>query len=373
MAQDGHIYGLTSLYSQGGAYNHFFINTEWIQNLNLTVPKTIEEYTNVLRAFRDNDPNQNSKKDEIPLSFSGAFQLNWLAGAFGIRPHDNGIYTEGDKIMYGFTDERFREYLRWLNTLYKEGLLDSASFSQESAQINAKGSDGILGSFFGALNVDSTVGKEMASQYEYLAPLIGPNGDRGWNKESDVRTRSCFVITSENPYPEATMRWIDHLYSMEGAYMFNFGVEDKNYKKLDNGYYSFLIPEQYSTKLEYRCKEISPADGAIPMGSFDWREFGKVMEEDLPYYETLKKRDEAYKEVAKIRYPVLYFSEEQNREVSAISADLAVYVENMHARFIIGDVDLDSGWDSYCKTVNDIGAGRFVELYQDVFDKRNQK
>ena len=49
-------------------YFRWWINKNWLEKLNLAVPTTTEELKNVLIAFRDNDPNGNGQKDEIPLS-----------------------------------------------------------------------------------------------------------------------------------------------------------------------------------------------------------------------------------------------------------------------------------------------------------------
>ena len=45
------------------------INTTWLERLGLEMPETLEEFANVLRAFRDQDPNGNGIQDEIPFSF----------------------------------------------------------------------------------------------------------------------------------------------------------------------------------------------------------------------------------------------------------------------------------------------------------------
>src|SRR5690554_3248837 len=45
-----------------------FINQKWLDNLNLEMPETINEYYDVLKAFKNNDPNLNGINDEIPLS-----------------------------------------------------------------------------------------------------------------------------------------------------------------------------------------------------------------------------------------------------------------------------------------------------------------
>lgn len=66
-SSDGKSYYIGYLLSQNiNTDGHFFINRTWLDRLGLAVPTTIEELTDVLRAFRDRDPNGNGLADEIP-------------------------------------------------------------------------------------------------------------------------------------------------------------------------------------------------------------------------------------------------------------------------------------------------------------------
>ena len=55
--------------------NYMWINTRWLQKVEAEVPRTVDELTDVLRKFRDGDPNKNDKKDEIPLTFLSMWEL----------------------------------------------------------------------------------------------------------------------------------------------------------------------------------------------------------------------------------------------------------------------------------------------------------
>ena len=65
-----------------------WINTSWLKKLKLEMPKTAEELTEVLRAFKTGDPNGNRQQDEIPLTFLGMWELRFLGHAFGIIDND---------------------------------------------------------------------------------------------------------------------------------------------------------------------------------------------------------------------------------------------------------------------------------------------
>ena len=67
LSSDGRSYYVGFLLAQNlNTDGHFFINRNWLDKLGLAVPTTIEELTDVLRAFRDGDPNGNGLADEVP-------------------------------------------------------------------------------------------------------------------------------------------------------------------------------------------------------------------------------------------------------------------------------------------------------------------
>ena len=66
--------------------------------------------------------------------------------------------------------------------------------------------------------------------------LEGPFGDKLYTYvNSPLVTIGAFVITDKNPYPEATVRWVDHFYSDEGAKLFFMGIEGITYVELEDG------------------------------------------------------------------------------------------------------------------------------------------
>lgn len=79
-APDGNIYSLpageelgTGQEDIGSNPDFLYINQDWLKKLGLNMPTTLQEYHDVLLAFKTKDPNGNGKADEIPLSFVNAF------------------------------------------------------------------------------------------------------------------------------------------------------------------------------------------------------------------------------------------------------------------------------------------------------------
>lgn len=140
---DGNIY---SIQEHNLAYHvtmpyKMWINTTWLDNLGLEMPTTTEEFYQVLKAFKEQDANGNGDpNDEIPLSTcTGGANVEidgFIMNAFTQNEPNNTnakrirVNDEG-KVEASFTDENYREGLRFLNRLYEEGLLYQDAFTQD--------------------------------------------------------------------------------------------------------------------------------------------------------------------------------------------------------------------------------------------------
>jgi len=71
--------------------------------------------------------------------------------------------------------------------------------------------------------------------------------------------------------------------------------------------------------------------------------------------------------------PPLVFSEEQSSELADLEATILDYVKQMNARFITGDADLETEWETYLKTLEDMNLERFIQIYQDAYDFKYKK
>lgn len=107
------------------------INQQWLNKLNLKAPTTLDEFTNVCKAFTNNDPDGNGKPDTYCLSFSnptlGANTIwnasNFLASAFDLPIVNGAKDTDGTyKIREKMSG--YIPYLTYLKQLNDEKLID---------------------------------------------------------------------------------------------------------------------------------------------------------------------------------------------------------------------------------------------------------
>ena len=110
---------------------HIAINVEWLEALNLEMPKTPDEFVNVLKEFVTKDPNGNGKNDEIGFvsqMWSGISNLYEITGFTGVLTAIRYIQDGG--VKWPLIDDEVKEATKWLHNLYVEGLLDKEQFTE---------------------------------------------------------------------------------------------------------------------------------------------------------------------------------------------------------------------------------------------------
>lgn len=372
---DGHIYaiphineGPTSKWIMGPVW----YNGEWLDNLGVEeLPKTTDEFYDLMVRFKNEDPNGNGQADEIPISdvnFGGI--RHWFMPAFGLKGW--GVQVNDDKVSYSFTDPGFRGYLEFMHKLYADGLIDQEIFSQSKEQLQAKGQDDRLGVFQEWYSYFITGRDESeAINDPMFAPLTSE-----YQKEPVMPIvtgikRGSFAISSKNPSPEAALRWIDTFYTKDGFDYLYYGPEgsywvwndDKTIKEYSDA-------AKNSDDVEKYRGYVTPAYGiTVPAYSVPLDPIGG--ETDSSFNDFIEKEtEEKILDHGEIIFPLTYLTNEENEEVSDITVELETYMKENEAQFINGSKELnDQTWQEYLDTMNKIGAERLIEIYQAAYDR----
>lgn len=119
---DGKVYGLYRARTLGR--NGVSIRKDWLDNLNLDMPTTIDEFYNVLKAFKEDDPDGNGQDDTFGMIMTTATtSFDNLSVWFG-APNKYGIdEATGDLVPAHLTDE-YLETMKFIKKLYDEQLIN---------------------------------------------------------------------------------------------------------------------------------------------------------------------------------------------------------------------------------------------------------
>ena len=365
-APDGHIYYLPGIVDYPGIMTFRFpmLNTAWLRKSGSSVPATTEELAQVLRSFRDRDMNGNGDPaDEIPYSaHTMDYALRAFLGSFGLDYQCRyWISIQEEEPEITLTDPRFRELLRYFNLLYTEKLLDPEILTQNTELYLGKLRDGRIG--FTPL-YDRLEAGSYAGQYEVIEPLAGPSGERGWRgmTKSAIGGKPAFVVTSANPYPAETVRWIDTFYSYQGSVLLYLGVEGVTFEKKPDGSLDYL-PRIYADQ-----RGITRAQGDFTITPYGGEPgyYGDnphwFPQTEVPrYYQVVKDFLPGYV------YNQPMFDQADQERFSALHSLVDAYWREMRAKFVTGEASLDL-WSEYVRRMEKLGLRELEALYRDALE-----
>lgn len=382
-APDGHIYAISSVMSGTSLADPmgYLIRKDWLDKLGLKEPTTTDEWYNVLKAFKEKDPNGNGKADEIPLSFSGwsvsmGFGDAWGQHLFfskGFKPDKNG------KLEYEWIDSTTKEFLAWMNKLYKEGLIDPDYLTQSAAdQLLKKVTQDTVGATRWYVNrldtYDSAQKKAGHTQVNWIAlpTPAGPNGYKGHTEKAGPIS-GFYGITSTCKNQEIAIKWLDYVYASEEGYLFtNFGIEGKSYT-MENGEPKF---SEWTTKNPDGLDMSSALRSLGAMPSMPWirNDKGAFSKQPPQTINHLPKTKEAVSKIVPTLIDSLPVSSilatpEEASRVNSIMADLQTKQDEWVAKFITGTEDINSKWDKYVKDLQLAGLDELMKIRQQQYER----
>ncbi|TVQ20754.1 MAG: extracellular solute-binding protein [Spirochaetaceae bacterium] len=361
---DGNIYALPRIIEiPFDVTEKTWIRTEWLDTLGLSMPTTLDEFYDVLVAFRDGDPNQDGQRDEIPLTSAGIgrlrhamlapFGILWLSG-FPMLDAD-----AGGTLSYIPAMDEFREYLTFMNRLYREELLDNNIFTNTDPELAAIGREQRLGVYPHAAPFlyNEYDNNEL---YSALSPLARRAGEpRIWPRHNGVQNGRA-VLSSTNPHPEATVRWLDYLYSVEGSQLVDQGPEGFSWQWVDA-----TRDRWVQNSVESRAEGTPGVAGMTPGIRLSYW----ISRLDVPHALHLYRETTAnYVPYWEFMVPRMVLSDADQRRVTAILADMDPYVEQIEARFITGEEPLtDARWQAHLRVLEQMGIRDLVRIYQQAY------
>ena len=378
ISPDGKMYSIPSvntLVPNLTNHRNMWINKKWLDKLNLNAPETTDELINVLKEFRDKDPNGNGENDEIPMvvEYSGGDHfapIGIIGGSFGIYQNMGYRYLQiiDDKVNLYATSDKYKELLEFMNLMWEEKLLDNAIYTQTADIALSKFNSEISGLF--GLSSDD-LWNQYADDYIPLPPPRNPAGDPQVIGLNSSYGGASMVITKADKTPEISLRWIDYFFTEEGSMLigcFAPSLEGISCVKRDDGSYDYTeAMYQDERGISVTVGEACP----LPGGGFPyWRNennsnyiYSDTVKKAVPVYEPYYQKDPAY------GYPV--FSVEDAEKVNDIRKDLDLYLNECEAKFITGEMSFNQ-WDEYVKTCEKLGIKELESYFQSAYNKMKQ-
>ncbi len=369
VSDDGDYLGIPFLRGDRSLLTSFglIIRQDWLDDLGLDMPETMDELYEVLKAFKE------KKNAEVPFSghLSSISKIGVLSGAYGIN---RDFFVKDGKVVYGSVMPEYKEFLTTMNKWYNEKLIDNNFPTLDQKTINSNivnGFSGMTAASGGSglgLYIDTVKSKNENIKFAGAPYPVLNKGDKpqfgqinGYNNgEFSAVSSSCENIP-------LALKFLNYGYTEEGRMFNNFGIEGVSYNMVD-GYPTY-------TDVITNNPDGLPMNSALGLyvraagGGGPFVQDPRYLEQ---YYRT-EEQKAAWKtwsntDADKYLLPQIYVDPERQSELSGYLNDIYTYEDEMFMKFVMGTESLDN-FDSYVETLTNMGLNTALELYQDAYDR----
>ena len=369
MSSEGKFYGFSqsredySLATFGGIY----MRSDWLKELGMEVPQTIDELHDVLVAFKD------KKGATAPLSMTKANLIhgNYLLGAYGVGAD---FYVDNDTVKYGPLQPGYREFLATMAQWYKEGLIDKnvAAINDEEKKAQfLRGETGVA-----AGNVGADLGNILTAKKDEAFEVAGipyptlNKGDKPEYGQCDyIYYEPTFWISATSKNKELAARLLDYGYSEKGNMLYNFGIEGVTYEMKDGEpVYTELItnnPEGKSPtnvlSLYTQCTYGGPF--VMDKRFFKQQYPFDAQKSALDAWGATNQKEHILKGATRI-------TGDEISEYSTIMTDISSRVDEVVVKIIMGIEPIES-FDALVEQIKGMNIERAIEIKQLGYDRYN--
>lgn len=368
-APDGKIYSIADLPLQQ-VPSPFFIRQDWLDKLGLSAPSTPDQWIEVLTAFKDKDPNNNGKQDEIPLVLRpGGY--TYFGSAFGMQSPVQPFWADGSgKVEYQFLSPKFKELLAFTHDLYAKGLLDK-EMNRDESNFNALVSTNVVGASPTVLDYllqqDSILKSAGVADANTVA-LKAPQSASGQSGNYMMRSPlwSHYGIPTKSKYPEIAMKWINYAWiSEEGNLYKDYGVEGQSFTMGADGpeYTDWVSNNPDKLDSMSALRSLGAAPSILVKDSLDvfkQKYAGTKVEQFMFLADDLLQP-----------FPSPIPLEEESEVINQIMPDINTYVDEMIVKFIFGKEPIDN-FDKFVQKVESMGIDNVVQVVQAQYDRYSQ-
>jgi putative aldouronate transport system substrate-binding protein len=371
---DGHIYSLPCrLLARPQVAYQPFINQVWLNKLGLKAPKTVEELYQVLKAFKEKDPNGNGRADEIPLTMTaptGSLDETTILPLFGINREWSVL---NGNVVYSYTRDEYRQAVEFYGRLYAEGLLDREFFTQSEEQWYAKlqNKDNVLVGFLTAWTPDALL-QANNKEFVVMAPPASPSG-RIYSTPLDINImRNQLAITTKCEYPEVIARWADQFYTSDASVQNYWGAFGEGTRKESDGSYTLLPLQANFDSLDTRSWNRSPRDFGPGFVPASFTKYNLPTDNGDGYKVNIAKVGDPYVYLDEIFPRYAFATPEQSRAIASIKVDMDNYVITSFADWVSAGRVTDAQWATYKARLQQMGLDRYTAIKTEIFKAYNK-
>ncbi len=371
-ALDGNIYFIPKI-SELKSAEFYWIRQDWLNALNLDVPSTVDELYTVLTAFRNDDPNGNGEKDEIPLMDRAGWKmpdeyLYLFDSSTEFYPRDGQMTFEPltDNFVYGVNN-----LAKW----YAEGLIDPEIFTRGAKSrdiLYSANQAGFTHDWPSTGNYNRSLAEDIPGFTNVAIPPM-----KNQNGEIIERTTRFpgvgWAISSHCEDPITLIKFFDYLFAKEGNDYINWGgIEGDTYLVNADGtkaYTDKVMNDPDNTPLSVlRSMGIQYRVGMYQDPAY---EYAFMTPEAAAAAKLYNSNTEWYLEdmppFADGKLNLKYTAEDET-EYKKIMSQIRPYVDEMFQKWMLGASNIEDDYDAFVAELKSRNIDRAIEINQNAYE-----
>lgn len=326
------------------AYAQYSIRQDWLDNLGLSTPTTLDELYDVMYAFTYNDPDGNGKDDTYGMTGQGLAAFNIIFNAYGTTAPGTFL-VEDNQVVYTSVDPDAKAAIEFIQKLINDGIVDPEIMSNQAMEHRDKaiaGTAGILACSFWDIFKEAYMTQALeicpTAKWELLSGVEGPGGryDTAYDATNAPSYFGINADLAEEPEKLAkVLELINFLCDNETGHRLTlFGQQGVHYDLDAEGN---IVPLDALSTLTY---------------SFNYTICGR---DDLPYLRAKFGYLDAQIDQLGEMVTLPSYNSKVSVPENVIVSDIENYATTEITRFIYGERDL-AEWDSYVDTLMNVYA-----------------
>ena len=340
-------------------WSGLWIRQDWLDELGLDMPTTIDEWDHMLREMKD-------AYNVAPLALNLDLWYGVATNFMFAGSYDAGyewINKDGEA-AYGPILDGYKDFLTTMNKWYEDGLIDPDFATRDTDSYNANaaaGNVGALGLAYGELGQIIVTGKLDNPDFS-LKPALMPTSYDGQTTRlrqdnSTVRGDREYVTTRvvDDGIDDIFIQWKDYWYSQDGGDLCSYGPEGVSYVWREDGEFEWIYP---------RLEEEEDLDFWTIYPLFKLHNWGylrnsaayEFIDEVHECIEVWSSQDSSWLVPDNISH-----TSEESRELASIMMDINTLRDEMSPKFIIGQEPLEN-FDAFVTNVKNMNIDRAIEI-----------
>ncbi|WP_299093635.1 extracellular solute-binding protein [uncultured Metabacillus sp.] len=354
---DGKLYGVP--FQKDIARSGLLIRKDWLDNLGLKVPTTLDELYEVARAFTQDDPDGNGKDDTV--GFGDRSDLRYssfktLSSYFG-TPNGWAV-DENGKFTPEFTTQAYKDTMNFSRKLYENGYLDQDFAVTAKTDQQQKFAQGKTGIYTGLVDIKNlkTMAQGVQDEMEIVPvnKIKSPDGEYHiWSENSGVGGLMAFPKSEVKTEAELKrlLQFVNDLIDEEVFMLMTGGIEGTHYELDENGAFKILDDDLWQ-------KDVQPFSSSRPS------EITHSLKDSDPSKQLVNELIKENAEFADLDPTVPLDSQTANER----GTELQKIIIDATIKYIMGEID-EKGFDAEVEKWKNSGGDAMTKEYEEAYKK----